>query len=464
MKMKTKNQGWYTLLWGLLALVSFCFVSCKDDDKLEGEKPYDPDKPVVISSFTPEGGGLGSQLVLYGDNFGNDASRVRVTIGGQNARIINVKNQSLLCFVPSRAYDGDVEITILDEKGEELTYAEAEKKFDYKKKTLVTTFLGTTYDNNTKYDQIDGPFDNCGGFNTMAWMVFDPNDHNKLYICGGSSGKHRIVDFLNREVKTITFPGEAAGDTNIFSFSSKGELIVVRNRSKDKQKGLFFFDGEDYANLTNSFDARGCRAAAVHPNGEIYTTRYDKGWVGRYDPEVGVYTEDEMKALPLPYSAVNAYLTIHPSGKYMYIVLANKHIVMRSNYDENAKTFTTPYLVCGKYEAAGWADGVGTSVRLDDPQQGCFVENPNYVNQSDHFDFYFSDRDNHCIRVLTQDGKVDTYAGRPNGNGDGGFNDGDLRKEARFNQPVGLVYDEDRKCFFVGDNINHRIRKIGLEE
>ena len=34
MKTKTRNHGWY-LLWGVLALVSFCFLSCKDDDKSE---------------------------------------------------------------------------------------------------------------------------------------------------------------------------------------------------------------------------------------------------------------------------------------------------------------------------------------------------------------------------------------------------------------------------------------------
>ena len=35
MKMKTENHGWL-FLWGLLTLVSFCFIGCKDDDG--GEK------------------------------------------------------------------------------------------------------------------------------------------------------------------------------------------------------------------------------------------------------------------------------------------------------------------------------------------------------------------------------------------------------------------------------------------
>ena len=60
--------------------------------------------------------------MLYGDNFGNDVSRVKVTIGGQNAKVVGVKNQSLHCYVPSKAYEGDIEVTILDEYGDCLLY------------------------------------------------------------------------------------------------------------------------------------------------------------------------------------------------------------------------------------------------------------------------------------------------------------------------------------------------------
>ena len=175
MKMKTKNHVWH-FLWGLLALVSFCFVSCKDDDE-GGEQPFEPSKPVVISDFTPKEGGLGSRLVLYGDNFGNDVSKVKVTIGGQTASVIGIKNHNLYCFVPAKAYDGDIEVSILDDRGEEIAYAEAEEVFVYKKKMLVTTLIGKTdpeiADEDNNFDVKDGPWDDCGGLEKMEWMVFD---------------------------------------------------------------------------------------------------------------------------------------------------------------------------------------------------------------------------------------------------------------------------------------------------
>ena len=85
------------------------------------------------------------------------------------------------------------------------------------------------------------------------------------------------------------------------------------------------------------------------------------------------------------------------------------------------------------------------------PRQGTFVKNPAYKGSSDEYDFYFCDRENHCIRILTP-------------HGTSGYNDGDLRQEARFNHPEGIVYDEERECFFIGDRENRRIRKIGYEE
>lgn len=54
--------------------------------------------------------------------------------------------------MPAKAYDGDIKLSILNDEGEEIANTEANEKFVYQKKMLVTTFLGTMYDGNTKYD------------------------------------------------------------------------------------------------------------------------------------------------------------------------------------------------------------------------------------------------------------------------------------------------------------------------
>ena len=60
MKMNTSKHGWY-FLCGILILVSSCFWSCKDDDEEGG---YDPNKPIVITGFSPKSVGLGSNLIV----------------------------------------------------------------------------------------------------------------------------------------------------------------------------------------------------------------------------------------------------------------------------------------------------------------------------------------------------------------------------------------------------------------
>lgn len=92
---------------------------------------------------------------------------------------------------------------------------------------------------------------------------------------------------------------------------------------------------------------------------------------------------------------------------------------------------------------------------MNSPYQGVFVKNPEYVkaNKSDVYDFYFTDSGNHCVRVLTPEGVVTTYAGRGSANLNNeakGYVDGTLRGEARFNNPRGLAYDEQNNVFYVG--------------
>ena len=99
---------------------------------------------------------------------------------------------------------------------------------------------------------------------------------------------------------------------------------------------------------------------------------------------------------------------IHPTGKYCYIVVINKHYILRSDYNEKTKSFAPPYVVAGQARNANWIDGVGTGARISRPYQGCFVKNETYAaeNRDDVYDFYFCDNWNHCIRYLTPDGIV----------------------------------------------------------
>ena len=228
-----------------------------------------------------------------------------------------------------------------------------------------------------------------------------------------------------------------------------------------------------------------CNGAAVHPiNGELYFNSYERGQVFRLDMNnyfntvasggtwYPNWTDGNFKELfTIQDVSWEFKIFIHPTGKYCYIVVVNKHYILRSDYNETTKSFAPPYVVAGQARNDGWVDGVGTGARVNRPYQGCFVKNKKYVteNRDDVYDFYFCDNRNHCIRYLTPDGIVRTYAGRGTSSqaGDGnawGTEDGDLREVARFNSPTGIAYDESSNTFYILDTQGRTIRTISMEK
>jgi hypothetical protein len=132
-----------------------------------------------------------------------------------------------------------------------------------------------------------------------------------------------------------------------------------------------------------------------------------------------------------------------PSGASTGIVMVEK-----SGVQVNGPVFT--YLLSGTVttfagSSAGFTDGTGTSSQFT---------RPTGIVKDASGNFFVADRDNHRIRKITPAGVVTTLAG----NGTTGFIDG-TGTAARFNQPYSITIDASNNLY-VGDRINHAIRKI----
>ncbi len=494
--MLTSNSFTFrSVLFALLAFLTVGFTACSDEEDVSGGGSYDPGKSVTITDFIPKEGGVGQKLVVYGDNFGNDTSKVKVTIGGKRAVLINVKNNGLYCFVPEKAFSGEIEVAVGDSTLGVQT-AKAAEKFNYQRKEVVSTLCGyrNQFDDQGWHT---GPFETCSGFAAFGCMKYDPLYPERLYVVydNGSPGV-QLIDFKKRYVSD-TFSKSKFEDKRLRSldFTLDGKYMIIATDRDDRgleSPSVWIVKRNDDGTFNENSSAqvigayKQCNGASIHPvNGELYFNSYENGQVFRLDLQKYFDTINAGGSWNPNVTSNSAFeqlftiqdinwefqIDIHPTGKYAYIVVINQHYILRTDYDEVNKRFAPPYVVAGQMKTSGWADGVGTSARLATPYQGVFVKNPEYEaeGKSDVYDFYFAEQANHDVRRLTPEGIVTTFAGRGSrtsaaDNNIWGTDNGDLREVARFRDPTGIAYNEAEDKFYVLDSVGRTIREIGLEE
>lgn len=461
----------------VISFIAAMYVACSNRDSLPVQDyaalstPFNPNQVLVVDSFYPKSGALGTRMIVYGSNFGNDVDRVRVSIGGIESKVISVRGESLLCMVPSKAYDGDIKVSVVDADGNVLQAGESDEIFDYQYRWVTSTFLGTMYDNNTKWDTKDGPFDDCGAFEQIRCLHFDfyadsnkPYDH--LYF---SSQKGRVpfrhVDFSRKYVSSIEKGADfSTQEINSFDFTIDGshDMILAANRGNDTDIAIYRATrSSGFTEFMPLVPGRAIKDVAVNPrNGLVYYISYKTGELKAYNLD----TQEVTLVDGLNVANTELRMTWHPTGDYLYIIYCGRHCIERADLADNGM-LKNRRSMAGVAGSSGYLDGMGGGAKLNSPEQGVFVYNKDYEGQEDEYDFYFCDRNNHCIRILTPSGQVKTYAGYiENEKPKSGYKDGDLRTEAYFNQPNAICYDNERNCFYVGEKNNYYLRKIGPEE
>ena len=464
--MKRKTPHWASVF--LLCLIAFSY-SCKDDTVSTGG--YDPSKPVVFRDFSPEEGSIRTKFYIYGENFGTDISKIHVSIGGQVAYTIGSSGTEIYCMVPRRAFDGVVKVSIESADGSSEVNYEFEKRFSYVSKTSVGTLCGKV-DEQGNAANIDGTFDEAG-FVSAEWMLLDTFGVEKYLYVSHPGSCIRKIDLAKEEVSTMITNGQGAFKSmQYMTFDMKGDTIFVIDdngeNNKERMAISFLLRSENFRKAQPYIYDRCGYSVYYHPLNEcLYYNTWWKSALQKavYDPSIKGMAGQEV--IPVYEGRDDrSYISGHPSGKFMYILGAQ--CVFKSKFNATTKEFQTPTIFAGRFNEWGYVDGQGEQARFDTPVQGTFVKNEDYVREGkeDVYDFYLCDRNNHCIRKITPEGFVSTFAGRDSTSSDGqiqGHIDGDLRKEARFNQPMGIVYDEETRTFYIGERDNHRIRTITVE-
>lgn len=426
---------------GITFLMLYLFASlsaCKDDDLSSG---YDPSSAVEITKIDPQEGGVGTQCLIYGKNFGTDVSQIEVTVNGKKAKVVGAEGDCVYCVIPVRAGTGPIKVKVgTEETAQEVV---AEKEFKYSFSIRVSTLCGDT-DKDGKSEIKDGNLKEAR-FEEPYWIEIDKKTGD-LFLLEERKAIRRIS--LERDtVETLFKITASIQQPRSLSFSVDGDTLFISN-DQGTENGIstaIALRSNGFKRIEPLINSTSCCGASCHPlhAGEYYYTKWNNGNVFKWDG--ATKTSKDLYQIA---GGLNGTLQFSPDGKFAYIADRDKHGVYKSIYGEETHELQKAQPFCGQRESNGFADGVGTAARFSSPAQGCFDEAGN---------FYICDQGNYCIRKIAPDGTVTTFAGRPQS---WGYADGDLRKEAQFNRPHGIAYDPDTETFYIADKNNRRIRTI----
>ena len=433
--LRNRNKLWILPLLGFLW---FCW-SCEKDNN-DVPKEFDPLKPVVINELLPDSGGVGTQLVLKGENFGNDKSIVEVVVNEKKATVIGVTDSRIYAVVPARAGTGTIKVTIQGEYN-----AESDQEFIYKLSQNVSTVAGIT-DENGHGSMIDGSIGEAA-FLYPYNLVIDDEDNmfvvqRKSHIVtstGDGAQAYRYVELKEGRVSTKL---RASGEINkirTLAFNRQQDTLWCMNDANDNNGvGLFTLTREQgWYDLDVKYRTAKVNGIVINPvDGSLIFSHFDKSFIRLYNEKnnshVDLMTFGENYVI---------YLCFSPDGKTLYMAVNDgfehrRGKLYKADYDLNTKTLSNGELISIDY--------------LDVPEQ---------IACDDDGNLYICDSGNHTIEMYDPKTKtITTFAGV---RGESGYLDG-IPSKAKFNTPTGICIGADG-AMYVADNGNHRIRKIVVQ-
>lgn len=434
--------------------------SCKEDDDTGGVE-HDPSKPVVLTSFAPDSGRISEMVLLDGDNFGTDASKIKVFFNSKEAAVINSTGNRILALVPRLPGDTCVLSVQIGDQQKEYT-----DHFRYKIAASVTTVAGNGNDPTDPpnysigldkiqlvpvYIGMDKDFNifvSLGNDNLLRLNVVE---NSATVVATGPQGyDHRCPPIANPETNVLMTGSEDERDRFCFMDPKTGwipKLYFI----KEWDRGFNSETGTEY-NMPTNVTHYHCLLSEADGN---YYTRYQEGHLVRIDPATWKATIVGMTPSGTAYG-----MAMHPVNKEELWIA----------YSSGAGEVSNSICKVDVTDSRVGSDGVrlASFQKLSGATNGAHRDGPLSIAQFNQprgvsFDMdgnlYVGDNENQCIRMInTTTLMVETMIGIPENRG---FKDGS-KDDALFSNPHGIVVDAEGNIF-VSDYGNKRIRRIAIE-
>ncbi len=438
-----------------VAALILSLVSC--NEKETATAAYDPNSPIVCESFSPSGGPMSTQVILKGNNFGNDPSAVKVYFNEKEAPVVGVSGDHILVLAPRLPGDNVVIKVAIGEQ--ESTFS---GHFAYEIRTNISTICGgdasvTTTSASTTGDQCtlaEAQFSysmenvievdkNKNIFFTMDKMVFCANENaNRMKNIDENSVFLTVGQVYYDKYKDKIYHNYTNGGMNEYYWYD------VNNDFAKMGKAEIQWDDTDFV-LSGLGVVGSKRTFAMNPEDGKFYSRLLGGYLVRWDPETGVGENLTKKFGGVGVGTTNgsSYGIVFREQEPNVMYFTNDELSCIFRLDLNTGSCS---VFAGRSGSSGYLDGDVKTAQFYSPHQMCVDSAGN---------LYVADSGNHCIRKINMTtGYVSTVAGIPQS---AGYVNG-TNESAKFNYPLGLAIDTD-DILYVGDRDNHAIRRVAIE-
>ncbi|MDR1864873.1 MAG: IPT/TIG domain-containing protein [Bacteroidales bacterium] len=439
------------------ACLCFCgFFSCDDKDGQEKGEAYNPSKPVVCNSFYPDSGIYQQQVMLTGENFGNDPSLIKVYFNHRQAPVIGTTPTRMYVLAPRMP--GDTCIISVVIGNDSLQYAQT---FRYKISVTVTTIAGTGEHQALTMGELSS--------STLQPKFLCADYEGNIFVCNrqlSSEGdQNQILLKINEEENEVIKLGDFTGnalcadaETGIVTVPTEDEIrsflsLDPRVGWAPKRKSMIF-TSQIPSDLTGGWK----HSMTVNPvDGYIYT-RYYFGHIVKIHP-----VSYEAEIIYKTTGDANTFgLTFRPGEpNILYLIFAGG-----SDAQETGGTMANGIYTLDVSDPRDETFIRRNSMSIagahrDGPLENAQFNNPIQAFTDNDGNIYLADSYNHCIRRITPENMVETVLGIP---GTPGFKDGG-EKEALFRYPKGIAVmtaEDGSAVVYVADSGNARVRKLSI--